>query len=144
MSNCLRSSSCLMSNFPKRSVTSTRLVFCMVTGRFGAMAMATLCCTSSSSTSPASATASACSRRATSRHIHNEQQLLAHACTRMHAHTHTTVLQLSLWNLSGTTRMSQYQKKHSPTPTYRGHQPSLICFIHLLQSMASSLFNLHA
>ena len=37
--------------------------------------------------------------------------------------------------------MSWYQKKHSPTHTYRGHQLSFICFIHLLRSMASSLFN---
>jgi len=37
-----------------------------------------------------------------------------------------------------------YQKKHSPTHTYRGHQSSLICFIHLLRSLASFLFNLHA
>ena len=40
--------------------------------------------------------------------------------------------------------MSCYQKKHSPTHTYHGHQSSLICFLHLLQSMASSLLNLHA
>ena len=46
----------------------------------------------------------------------------------------------ALWILSGTTQMSQYQKKHSPTYTYRGHQSSLICFVHLLQSMASFLF----
>jgi len=48
----------------------------------------------------------------------------------------------ALWILSGTTRMSRYQKKHSPTHTYRGHQSSLICFLHLLWSMASCLFNL--
>jgi len=59
-----------------------------------------------------------------------------------HTHTHTTVLQLS--GLSGTTRVRRYQKKHSPTHTYRGHQSSLICFQRLLWSMASSLFNLHA
>jgi len=49
--------------------------------------------------------------------------------------------------MSRTTRVSRYQKKvkkHSPTHTYRGHQSSLICFIHLIWSMASSLFNLHA
>jgi len=51
----------------------------------------------------------------------------AHAHARMHTHTHTTVLQL--WILSGTTRVSRYQKKHSPTHTYRGHQLSLVCFI---------------
>jgi len=46
------------------------------------------------------------------------------------------------WTLSGTTRMSRYQKKHSPAHTYRGHQSSLICFPHLLRSMVSSLLNL--
>ena len=43
--------------------------------------------------------------------------------------------------LSGTTQMSWYQKKHSPTHIYHGHKLSLICLLHLLQSMASSLFN---
>ena len=43
--------------------------------------------------------------------------------------------------LSGTNRMSQYQKKLSPTHTYRDHQPSFICFLHLIQSIVSSLFN---
>ena len=47
----------------------------------------------------------------------------------------------ALWILSRTTRVSWY---HSPTHTYHGHQSSLICFIHLLRSMASSLFNPHA
>jgi len=46
--------------------------------------------------------------------------------------------------LSGTTRMSRYQKKHSPTDTYPDHQSSFICFLHLLRSMTSSLFNLRA
>jgi len=57
-----------------------------------------------------------------------------------HTHNHFT----DLWILSGTTRVSWYQKKHSPTHTYRGHQSSFICFIHLLLSMASSLFSPHA
>jgi len=48
---------------------------------------------------------------------------------------------MALWTLSGTTRVSRYQQKHSPTHTYRGSQSSLICFLHLLRSMASSLFN---
>ena len=48
-----------------------------------------------------------------------------------------------LWILSGTTRVSRYQKKHSPTHTFCG-QSFLICFLHLLWSMASSLFNLRA
>jgi len=38
----------------------------------------------------------------------------------------------ALWILSGTTRVSLYQKNHSPTHTYRGHQLSLsassICY----------------
>jgi len=38
----------------------------------------------------------------------------------------------------------QYQKKHSPTHTYPDHQSSFICFLHLLRSMASSVFSLHA
>ena len=46
--------------------------------------------------------------------------------------------------MSRTTQMSWYQKKHSTTHTYHGHQSSLICFLHLLRSMASSLFNLRA
>jgi len=36
--------------------------------------------------------------------------------------------------------VSRNQKKHSPTYIYCGHQSSLICFVHLLRSMASSLF----
>jgi len=43
--------------------------------------------------------------------------------------------------MSRTTWVSQYQKKHSPTHIYLGHQSFLICFIHLLQFVASSLFN---
>ena len=35
-----------------------------------------------------------------------------------------------LCTLSGTTRVSRYQKKHSPTHIYHGHQLSLICFLH--------------
>jgi len=38
--------------------------------------------------------------------------------------------------------VSRYKKKHSPTHTYLDHQSSFICFFHLLQSIASSLFNL--
>jgi len=51
---------------------------------------------------------------------------------------------MALWIFSRTTQVSWYQKKHSPTHTYCGHQSSIICFLHLLQSMASSLFSLHA
>ena len=50
----------------------------------------------------------------------------------------------ALWILPGTTRVNQYQKEHSLTHTYHGHQSSFICFLHLLQSMASPLLNLHA
>jgi len=59
------------------------------------------------------------------------------------ASSHTNNHFTALWILSWTTRVSRYQKKHSPTHTFRGHQSSLICFLHLLRSMASSLFNLH-
>jgi len=34
----------------------------------------------------------------------------------------------ALWNLSGTTRVSRYQKKHSPTHTHRHHQSSQSTF----------------
>ena len=51
---------------------------------------------------------------------------------------------MAVWILSGTTQVSWYQKKHSPTHTYRGRQSSLISFLHLLWSTACSLFNLHA
>ena len=47
--------------------------------------------------------------------------------TQMHTHTHNHFK--ALWILSGTTWVSRYQKKHSPTHTYRGHQLSLVCFI---------------
>jgi len=46
--------------------------------------------------------------------------------------THTHNRFMALWILSGKTLVSQYQKKHSPTYTYHGHQSSLICFIHLI------------
>jgi len=48
---------------------------------------------------------------------------------------HTTILRLCGFC---------YQKKHLPTYTYHAHQSSLICFIHLLWSVASSLFNQRA
>jgi len=41
-----------------------------------------------------------------------------------HTHNHFT----ALWNLSGTTRVSRYQKKHSPINTHRGHQSSQSAF----------------
>jgi len=55
------------------------------------------------------------------------------------AHTHTLFSDL----LSGTARVGQYQKKHSPTHTHPDHQTSFINFLHLLRSIASSLFSLH-
>jgi len=45
--------------------------------------------------------------------------------------------------LSGTTRVSRYQKKHSPTH-HRNHHPIFISFFHLQWSIASSLFKLRA
>ena len=46
--------------------------------------------------------------------------------------------------LSRTTQVGQYQKKHSPTHTHPVHQASFINFLHLLRSIASSLYNLRA
>ena len=46
--------------------------------------------------------------------------------------------------LSGTSRVNQYQKKHSPTYIDPDHQSSFISFLDLLRSIASYLFNLHA
>jgi len=63
-------------------------------------------------------------------------------CTHAHTHTHSHFTALLI--VSRTTQASRYQKKYSPTHTYRGHQSSLICFLHLLRSMASSLFYLCA
>jgi len=45
--------------------------------------------------------------------------------------------------LSGTTRVSWYQKKHSPTH-HPNHHPIFISFFHLPRSIASPLFKLHA
>jgi len=45
--------------------------------------------------------------------------------------------------LSGNTRVSQYQKKHSPTH-HPDHHPIFISFFHLPRSIASSLFKLRA
>ena len=44
-------------------------------------------------------------------------------CTVVNSHTHSHFT--ALWILSGTTRVSRYQKKHSPNHTHRGHQSSL-------------------
>ena len=45
--------------------------------------------------------------------------------------------------LSRTTRVSRYQKKHSPTH-HPDHHPIFIIFFHLPRSIASSLFKLRA
>ena len=45
--------------------------------------------------------------------------------------------------LSGTTRVSRYHKKHSPTH-HPDHHPIFISFFHLPHSIASSLFKLRA
>jgi len=44
-------------------------------------------------------------------------------------------------SLSGTTQVSQYQQKHSPTH-HPDHHPIFISFFHLPRSIASSLFKL--
>jgi len=51
---------------------------------------------------------------------------------------------IRLMALFPTTRVSRYQKKQSPIHIYPDHQSSFIYFPHLLWSIASSLFNLHA
>ena len=43
-------------------------------------------------------------------------------------------------HLSGTSRVSRYQKKHSPNH-HHDHHPIFISFFHLPRSIASSLFN---
>jgi len=46
--------------------------------------------------------------------------------------------------LSGTTRVGRYQKKHLPAHTHPGQRTSVITFLHLQRSTASSLFSLRA
>ena len=58
-----------------------------------------------------------------------------------HTHTHTKPFN---GPLSRTGRVGRYQKKHSPTHTHPDHQTCFINILHLLQSIASSLFNLCA
>ena len=70
--------------------------------------------------------------------------LAAAAATTTTTTTTTSATSTILQPLSGTTRVSRYQKKHSYTQTYLDHQPSFISFLHLLQSIASSLFTLRA
>jgi len=50
-----------------------------------------------------------------------------------HTHTHTQPFN---GLLSGSTRVGQYQKKHSPTHTHPDHWTSFITLLHLQQSMA--------
>jgi len=58
--------------------------------------------------------------------------------------TRMTTQQQSFYSpLSGTTRVSRYQKKHSPTH-HPDHHPIFISFFHLLRCIASSVFKLHA
>ena len=54
-----------------------------------------------------------------------------------------TQQQLFYGPLSGTTRVSRYQKKHWPTH-HPDHHPIVISFFHLPRSIASSLLKLHA
>jgi len=56
-----------------------------------------------------------------------------HLCT-IHTHTHTQLLN---GRLCRTTRVGQYQKKHSPTHTHPDHRTSSINFLHLLQSVVT-------
>jgi len=50
---------------------------------------------------------------------------MMHMLTHTHTHTHIRNHFMAFWILSGTTRVNQYQKKHSPTHTHCGHQSSL-------------------
>jgi len=59
-----------------------------------------------------------------------------------HTHKHTTVLLLSGFCLGQPGWASTRRNIHPLT--YHGHQSSLICFVHLIRSIASSLFSLGA
>ena len=52
-------------------------------------------------------------------------------------HTHNCFI--ALWILSGTTRVSRYQKKYSPTHTHRGHQ-YFVSTIHGILPIQSTCF----
>jgi len=58
------------------------------------------------------------------------------------AETITNILQLS--GLCRDNMDEPLTEETFTTHTYRGHQSSLICFLHLLHSMASAFFNLRA
>jgi len=60
--------------------------------------------------------------RRKSLHMHSSFMVLNFS--EMHTHIHYTALLI----LSGTTRVSRYQKKHSPTHTHHGHQSFLSAF----------------
>ena len=66
------------------------------------------------------------------------------ATSKVHATNTYTHTQLFNSLLSGTTRLSRYQKKHSPTHTHPDDLTSFIIFLHLQRSMASSWFSLRA
>jgi len=57
--------------------------------------------------------------------VNNTTHTHAHAHAHMHTRTHAHSCFTALWILSGITQVSWYQKKHSPTFTYHGHQSSL-------------------
>jgi len=61
----------------------------------------------------------------------NQWSWMAHCYQHTDKQTHTHNRFTSLYILSGSTRVSRYQKKHSPTHINRGHQSSLICILHL-------------
>jgi len=80
-------------------------------------------------------------------HLKTQIALLSLAENPLHKHrtnnVHTHTQQFNgRW--SGTIWVSQYQKKHSPTHTHPDHRTSFINFLHLLWSIASSVFSLRA
>ena len=64
-------------------------------------------------------------------------------CLLFHTHTNKHTEPFN-GPLSGTTQVGRYEKKHSPTHTHPDHQTSFINFLHLLRSIASSVFSLSA
>jgi len=59
----------------------------------------------------------------------------------VYIHIHT---QLFNGPLSGTTLMSQHQKKHSPTHSRPDHQPSFINFLHVLYVLEYTILHAQA
>jgi len=82
--------------------------------------------------------------------INSDYLHLLHLCTFILTYLACIIQQLLLQlqqfygPLTRTTWVGCYQKKHTPTHTYPDHQSSFISFLHLLLSIASSLFNLRA